>query len=188
MPTISETITYILTQIACSSPHSNPLLLLANMGNTSYPNNPEWNVYDFGKNTSIQMILRNYFPIVHPMHLHGHQFFVLAEGVGDWDGQITNPENPQRRDTQLMVAGSPDLPSYLVIQWNTDNPGVWPLHCHSFVHSSAGLLINVLVSQRCWLHPSILMHTSRNGRILLRNMRSRQSWHRPAETGLGIVA
>ena len=82
------------------------------------------------------------------MHLHGHNFWVLAEGTGDWDGTITNPQNPQRRDTQLMPAGSTSVPSYLVLEWNTDNPGVWPLHCHSVVHASAGLLVNILVSLR----------------------------------------
>ncbi|KAL9118846.1 MAG: hypothetical protein Q9187_004603 [Circinaria calcarea] len=123
---------------------TNPLLLLANLGNVSYPEDPQWNVYNFGKNTSIRVILRNYFPAVHPMHLHGHDFWVLAEGVGTWDGRTTNPHNPQRRDTQLMVPGSPDNPSYVVLEWNADNPGVWPLHCHTVIHSSAGLLINVL--------------------------------------------
>ena len=115
------------------------------MGNVSYPDDPQWNVYNFKKNTSIRIILRNYFPLVHPMHLHGHNFWVLAEGNGEWDGTITNPPNPQRRDTQLMVSGTPDVPSYVVLQWNADNPGVWPLHCHVVVHVSAGLYINVLV-------------------------------------------
>lgn len=124
---------------------SNPLLLLANLGNVSYPYDPQWNVYNFNKSTSIRVILRNYFPIVHPMHLHGHHFWVLAEGVGEWDGTITNPSNPQRRDTQLMVPGTQDVPSYLVLEWNADNPGVWSLHCHSIVHVSAGLYINIMV-------------------------------------------
>ncbi len=79
------------------------------------------------------------------MHLHGHNFWVLAEGIGAWDGTITNPSNPQRRDTQLMVAGTPDVPSYLVLEWAADNPGVWPFHCHSVVHVSAGLYVNVMV-------------------------------------------
>ena len=127
---------------------SNPLLLLAAEGNTSYPNHPDWNVYDFAQNTSIRAIIRNYFPLVHPMHLHGHVFWVLAEGLGEWNGAVTNPSNPQRRDTQLMAAGSADIPSYIVIQWNADNPGIWPLHCHSFGHASTGLLVNILVSPR----------------------------------------
>ena len=115
------------------------------MGNVSYPADPQWNAYNFNKNNSIRIILRNHFPLVHPMHLHGHNFWVLAEGVGEWDGTITNPANPQRRDTQLMVSGTPDVPSYVVLEWKTDNPGVWPLHCHVIVHVSAGLYINIMV-------------------------------------------
>lgn len=78
------------------------------------------------------------------MHLHGHDFFVLAEGRGVWDGTIVNPANPMRRDTQLMRPGSPAEPSYIVIEFETDNPGVWPFHCHTGTHNSAGLLINIL--------------------------------------------
>lgn len=59
------------------------------------------------------------------MHLHGHNFWVLDVGFGEWNGDVVNPLNPQRRDTQLMPAGSPDQPSYLVLEWVTDNPGVW---------------------------------------------------------------
>ena len=42
-----------------------------------------------------------------------------------WDGVITNPQNPQRRDVQMLLPGE-----YIVVQWNQDNPGVWPFHCH----------------------------------------------------------
>lgn len=84
---------------------------------------------------------------MHNMHLHGHsEFWILAEGMGDWDGKIVNPENPQRRDGAQLRMGTPDNPSYVVIQFNTDNPGVWPLHCHLVVHASAGLYMNVIVS------------------------------------------
>jgi hypothetical protein len=40
--------------------------------------------------------------------------------------------------------GTTITPSYIVLQWNQDNPGVWPLHCHIAWHVSAGLYINVL--------------------------------------------
>ena len=109
---------------------NNPILLLANLGNTSYPDDPEWNVYDFGSNSSIRLVLRNTSPIAHPMHLHGHVFWILAEGVGTWDGTVTCPENPQRRDVQLLQGGTNDAPGYLVMEFIADNPGVWPLHCH----------------------------------------------------------
>lgn len=52
--------------------YNNPLLLLAKAGNTSYPYNPEWNVYNFGSNHSIRVVLNNKTPTSHPWHLHGH--------------------------------------------------------------------------------------------------------------------
>lgn len=59
------------------------------------------------------------------MHIHGFNMQILSEGIGTWDGvSITNPENPQRRDTQLVQPNG-----YLVIQIELDNPGVWPFHC-----------------------------------------------------------
>ena len=80
------------------------------------------------------------------MHLHGHDFWVLAEGVGEWDGVVTNPANPLRRDTHLLGPGSPERPAYVVFEWITDNPGIWSLHCHVVIHVSAGLYINSMVS------------------------------------------
>ncbi|KFY13638.1 hypothetical protein V492_03139 [Pseudogymnoascus sp. VKM F-4246] len=122
------------------------ILLLANQGNTSYPNDPQWNVYNFHNSTSIRLILRSQIPLAHPMHLHGHTIWVVAEGVGEWDGVVTHPENPQRRDTQLLDWGypSPGKPSYMVIDFLADNPGVWPFHCHVAWHVSDGLSMNVM--------------------------------------------
>lgn len=127
---------------------SHPLLLLAKLGNTSYPDDPQWNVYNFGKNTSIRLILRGLTPLAHPMHLHGHNFWIVAEGVGEWDGVVTRPENPQRRDTQLMDFGNLTNGgmNYMVVEFMADNPGVWPFHCHIAWHVSGGLYMNVMVS------------------------------------------
>ena len=77
------------------------------------------------------------------MHLHGHNFWVVAEGTGEWNGTVNNI-NPQRRDTQLLQAGTATEPGYLVIQFNTDNPGVWPFHCHIAWHVSTGLYMNIM--------------------------------------------
>lgn len=64
---------------------------------------------------------------------------ILAEGLGIWNGSIVNPENPQRRDSQLIRPQG-----YLVVQIELDNPGIWPLHCHVAWHTSEGMLINIL--------------------------------------------
>lgn len=124
---------------------NNPILLLANKGNTSYPFDPQWNVYNFGSNSSIRIVLENFSGAPHPMHLHGHNFNVLADGVGTWDGTIVHQSNTQRRDVQLIQgAQGPTNPGYLVLQFVADNPGVWPFHCHIAWHVSAGLYVNIM--------------------------------------------
>lgn len=62
-----------------------------------------------------------------------------------------NPGNTQKRDVQLVQAAAnfnpadgSSTPSYIVLQWQNDNPSVWPLHCHIAWHVSAGLYINVM--------------------------------------------
>ncbi|KAF2874756.1 multicopper oxidase-domain-containing protein [Massariosphaeria phaeospora] len=124
---------------------SEALLLSASRGQVDFPSNPEYNIHNYGNATAIRLIIRNLFPTVHTMHLHGHaDFWILAEGRGEWDGTVVNPENPQRRDSAQMMVGTPDNPSYLVIQFDADNPGVWSLHCHLVIHVSAGLYMNVI--------------------------------------------
>ncbi|KAL8715833.1 MAG: hypothetical protein Q9220_000500 [cf. Caloplaca sp. 1 TL-2023] len=119
--------------------YNSPLLLLAKAGNVSYPSHPEWNVYNVGTSSSVRVILKNTTPTSHPWHFHGHEVSILAAGTGSWDGNIINPSNPARRDVQLLPAGG-----FLVLQWNSDNAGVWPFHCHIAWHLSGGLYANIL--------------------------------------------
>ena len=150
--------------------YDHPILLLANQGNTSYPFNPEWNVYNFGNNNSVRVIVENHIPAAHPMHLHGHNFNVLSEGPGTWNGTINHIENTQRRDVQLLQPSSlvTGEPSHLVIQYNTDNSGVWPFHCHIAWHVSAGLYVNLmeqtdLITKR--VIPSTIEQNCHNWRV-----------------------
>jgi len=54
----------------------------------------------------------------------------LAEGFGEWDNTVTNPGNPQRRDTVwVQAAKDKDTPAYVVLQFDQSNPGIWPFHC-----------------------------------------------------------
>lgn len=64
-----------------------------NIGNNSYPNSPQWNVYNFGSNSSIRIYLTNPGFLSHPIHLYGHNMFVLNVGTGSWDGTVVNPSN-----------------------------------------------------------------------------------------------
>jgi FtsP/CotA-like multicopper oxidase with cupredoxin domain len=74
------------------------------------------------------------------MHMHGHEFQVLAEGFGTWDGTITNPSNPMRRDVQYLQRAAPDgTPSYAVLQVTLDNPSINIFHCHLYVYLHEGM-------------------------------------------------
>jgi len=119
--------------------YNQPILLLSKAGNNSYPFSPQWNVYDFGSNSSVRIILTNPGGAAHPIHLHGHNMFVLAEGTGTWDGTVVRPANTQRRDVQILQGGG-----YMVLQFAQDNPGIWPLHCHIAFHVSTGLYVSVM--------------------------------------------
>ncbi|CAE6430093.1 unnamed protein product, partial [Rhizoctonia solani] len=66
-------------------------------------------------------------PITHPIHLHGHTFDVVQFG-----NNPPNYVNPPRRD----VVGSTD--AGVRIQFKTDNPGPWFLHCHIDWHLEEG--------------------------------------------------
>lgn len=38
---------------------------------------------------------------VHPMHLHGHDFYILSQSTDQWDGTVKT-QNPIRRDTAML--------------------------------------------------------------------------------------
>ncbi|KAH6609155.1 multicopper oxidase [Trichoderma cornu-damae] len=119
--------------------YNKAIYLLANENNLTYPLEPTWNVYNIYDNSSVRIVLQNAHEFSHPIHIHGHNMYILAEGEGTWDGTIIRPNNPQRRDTQQLRSNG-----YIVIQYETDNPGVWPLHCHIAWHVSMGFYIALI--------------------------------------------
>lgn len=44
----------------------------------------------------------------------------------------------------MQASKDANTPGYLVLQYDTDNPGVWPFHCHIAWHVSAGLYVNLM--------------------------------------------
>lgn len=64
---------WVINDSAFRGNYNNPILLLANAGNASYPMDPEWNVYNTGSNTTIRVVVTNVSPTSHPWHFHGHQ-------------------------------------------------------------------------------------------------------------------
>lgn len=104
---------------------------------------------------TVDVLVSNFDDGNHPLHLHGHRYFVLAQGHGappvtDVAAAIDRASlaplyqtldlsNPLRRDT-ASVEGY----GWILIRIIADNPGVWAFHCHVSWHTEAGLLMQFL--------------------------------------------
>ncbi|XAR63951.1 Laccase [Bertholletia excelsa] len=80
----------------------------------------------------------------HPIHFHGHNFFIVGTGVGNFDAS-KDPKNynlvdPPERNTVAVPSGG-----WAAIRINADNPGVWFVHCHLEAHTSWGLAAALVV-------------------------------------------
>lgn len=83
----------------------------------------------------VYMVISTTMTVPHPIHLHGHDFFVVAQGTGTYStSDVTlNLSNPPRRDTAMLPSAG-----YLVLAFEVDNPGAWLMHCHIGWHTSEG--------------------------------------------------
>lgn len=125
------------------SPQSQPLISLPR----SAWNNDQLVPYIPIKKSSawVDVIINNLDDGSHPFHLHGHDFFVIASSRSEinWgsyspfkDGPKPefNLKNPPRKDTVRVPRRG-----YVVIRVETDNPGLWMLHCHVIFHQGSGM-------------------------------------------------
>ncbi|KAF9616955.1 hypothetical protein IFM89_033025 [Coptis chinensis] len=92
-------------------------------------------------NSTVEMVLQNTALLSienHPMHLHGFDFYVLAQGFGNFNRTRDSPKynlrNPQERNTIAVPVGG-----WAVIRFRANNPGVWFMHCHLDAHLPWGL-------------------------------------------------
>jgi FtsP/CotA-like multicopper oxidase with cupredoxin domain len=113
--------------------------------------------------------------IVHPYHLHGRSFFLVARGEGTLTseglaGVSLSLDNPVRRDVLQIQGGSwavlceslrghvscvarsdrrrkhwDELSDACALGIITDTPGVWPLHCHIGWHLAQGKMAAIVV-------------------------------------------
>ncbi|RCV39288.1 hypothetical protein SETIT_8G211300v2 [Setaria italica] len=79
-----------------------------------------------------------------PMHLHGHNMFVLAQGHGNYDMARDlaryNLVNPPVVNTVLV----PRL-GWVAVRFVADNPGIWYMHCHYEFHLTMGMVALFIV-------------------------------------------
>ncbi|EES07861.1 hypothetical protein BDA96_05G006200 [Sorghum bicolor] len=108
---------------------------------------PGTKVYRLKYGAAVQLVLQgtNVFAAEnHPIHLHGYDFYILAEGFGNFDAATDtakfNMDDPPMRNT----VGVP-VNGWAVIRFVADNPGVWLMHCHLDVHITWGLAMAFLV-------------------------------------------
>ncbi|KAF5020152.1 hypothetical protein F66182_7822 [Fusarium sp. NRRL 66182] len=95
------------------------------------------------KDAWVYVAIESDLPISHPMHLHGFDFQILAQGRGPYGPHTKlKTDNPPRRDTALLPAQG-----HLVIAFLTDNPGVWLMHCHIGWHAAEGFSLQFIVRE-----------------------------------------
>ncbi|KAG0600056.1 hypothetical protein M758_11G003900 [Ceratodon purpureus] len=94
---------------------------------------------NFGDN--VRIVFQNVFAagiLDHPVHLHGHDFYVIGRGYGIYnsakDPKSFNLVDPPAYNTFGVPNGG-----WLAIQFIANNPGVWLLHCHFDRHKSWGM-------------------------------------------------
>uniref|UniRef100_A0A804NAW0 Laccase n=1 Tax=Zea mays TaxID=4577 RepID=A0A804NAW0_MAIZE len=90
-------------------------------------------------NSVVEIVLQNPAAVPtenHPIHLHGFNFFVLAQGMGTFaPGSVAyNLVDPVARNTIAVPGGG-----WAVIRFVANNPGMWFFHCHLDPHVPMGL-------------------------------------------------
>jgi hypothetical protein len=137
----SNLIRWLIDDSAMIVDWNKPSLQTILSGSTSISGTP--NVYEMPTNGwylwYIQSVAKITLP--HPIHLHGHDFYILDSGLGTWSGSTSdlNFDNPTRRDTSTLPPGG-----YLVMAFPADNPGMWLMHCHIAFHVSQGFSVQFM--------------------------------------------
>ncbi|KAL9674857.1 hypothetical protein QQ045_003056 [Rhodiola kirilowii] len=104
-------------------------------------------LYRLKYGSTVQIVLQgtNIFTAEnHPIHLHGYDFYIVAEGFGNFNPKTDTAkfnlvDPPQRNTVGVPVNG------WAAIRFVADNPGVWIMHCHLDVHINWGLAMAFLV-------------------------------------------
>ena len=120
------------------SPKSNPVYLDFETGERVYfviTNNYTSDMVNLPRNTT---------PAYYPMHLHGHEFAILAQGDGPFTKDIVpNLNNPARRDVATVAHGG-----HLWIVFQVNNPGAWLFHWRIAGHLESGLALQYIEQPR----------------------------------------
>ncbi|KAJ5092447.1 hypothetical protein NUU61_007317 [Penicillium alfredii] len=129
------------------------------------------------KNVWTYVVVETSLSVPHPVHLHGHDFVVVAQGSGTYSGAGPTLAKPPKRDTAMLPENG-----YLVLAFKTDNPGVWLMHCHIGWHTEEGFAIQFV--ERYGEIKAQLDYSALRGNC--RNWEAYQNRNRVAEDDSGI--
>ncbi|RVW41483.1 Laccase-15 [Vitis vinifera] len=82
--------------------------------------------------------------VTHPIHLHGHSFYVVGWGFGNFD-ENRDPLRYNLVDPPLQNTISVPRKGWATIRFKASNPGVWFMHCHVEQHLTWGMETAFLV-------------------------------------------
>ncbi|PVU90170.1 hypothetical protein BB559_004749 [Furculomyces boomerangus] len=100
---------------------------------------PKSNAFVTGFNNTVRIVIENVHMDPHPFHLHAHKFQIISVGKGEYANapKIIPKDNwnPVRRDVVMVPAMG-----YVVLQFISNSPGAWPIHCHNNWHMIWGMM------------------------------------------------
>lgn len=119
-------------------------MLEAVQNNRSIPSTSSQDILTIYSDDHTQLVFNNHDDGNHPIHLHGHRFYVMGQGrdkEGDYDSSRHHLDyiSPAVRDTVTV-----NPLSWTVIRLLDKNPGVWFMHCHIDWHVASGLAMVVV--------------------------------------------
>jgi FtsP/CotA-like multicopper oxidase with cupredoxin domain len=89
--------------------------------------------FDVRQGERVEMTFMNPTTMMHPMHLHGHRFQVVAIGGRRFPGAL--------RDTVIVPAHNP-----VTVAFDANQKGAWFLHCHHLYHMASGMMTEVRIT------------------------------------------
>ena len=89
--------------------------------------------FDVRQGERVEMTFMNPTSMMHPMHLHGHHFQVVAVGGRRISGAM--------RDTIIVPAHNP-----VTVAFDANLKGSWFLHCHHLYHMAGGMMTEVRIT------------------------------------------
>ncbi|XP_063697643.1 uncharacterized protein LOC134828593 [Culicoides brevitarsis] len=85
---------------------------------------------------------KDWEPIYHPMHLHGHRMVVTEMNSPKFPRNGTIKEYPAYKDTIAVPSQG-----QVTVRFRANNPGFWMLHCHFEWHLNIGMNVIVQVGE-----------------------------------------